>query len=345
MQCTNNNCRKEYNEPLSLFNGEWACPHCFKLIKLTTNKLIETEENKELFVQGEASLLNALLLANNYSGDVSKKFDELIDVACYCFQQAAEQGNPNAFYRLGYLYDKDLIEKNKTEKGRCQIALKYYLTVCKNTTDEALKQKAAIALVKMLHASKDFPNEANQYYIEYEKYLKGIDLTKVKVRANYIEFVLDTLKATNNAGNSPAFGILTVAANDIELLLQHAKSFSPKTVTIQIYIDGQDMFSNGAKHKFKNLGEWKYIDKRELDLSKKITILFCKKKFNAKSIKNKHKAEKIYNRISGRQWQFMLNLMTQNNDFVFYEDDLVYFLNKETVDSGLNNLSRKACNK
>ena len=88
MRC--NNCKKEYNEPLSLFNGDWACPHCCRKVELSVNDLKETPENKELFIQGEASLLKALHLANNYSGDVSKQFDELIGLANYCFQQSAE---------------------------------------------------------------------------------------------------------------------------------------------------------------------------------------------------------------------------------------------------------------
>ena len=339
-----NNCRKNFSEPLTLFNGEWACPHCCQKLELTTRELEETEENTELFIQGESSLLKALLLNNVGNVNINKQFDEYIKLAYYCFQKSADLGNPNAFYRLGFLYDKALIEKNRTQKNRCQIALKYYLTACKKTTNEAIKNKSAIALVKMLSTSKYFPNELALYKKEYETQLRGIDLNKIKTQTNYFEFVRDTLLSLNDSYHAPIFGTLTVTENDIERLLEIKKSFSPKA-HIQVYIEGQSMVCNGIESAFKSLFDWNNIKKDKLDLSKKITIIFFKRKFN--SSKLKRKSEKIYESIMGNQCKYIVNLLNDKfyNDSVFYEDDLIYYLNKHSIDDGLGLLAEAVCNK
>ena len=342
-----NNCKREIDEPLNLFNGDWACPRCCEKIEFATKALEETEENKELFIHGETHLLKALVLKDEAT-DIQKHFEELIAAAYYFFQQAAKLGNPSAFYRLGYLYDKDLIDKNRTEKNRCQIAMKYYLTVCKKAKQDSDKEKAAIALVKMLSANGSFPNETSLYTKEYASYLKGIDLSKVKASTNYYEFVSSTLRSLSERALAPAFGTLTVSSSDLNRLVEYAQTIPPD-VTVQIYMDGQQMVCvNGNRrtsNDFISLAEWLITDKKNLDLSRKVTIVFCKTKFHSKKLDRKAKA--IFDKIMGNKHKYILSLLKDliYSDTVFYEDDLIFYLNRRSVDQGLSALAKAACNK
>ena len=338
-----NNCKREIDEPLNLFNGEWACPRCCGKIDFATTDLEETEENRELFIHGETHLLKALLLEDS-AGDIKKQFEELISSAHYFFQQAAELGNPDAFYRLGYLYDKDLIDKNRTEKNRCQIALKYYLAVCKKAKQDSIKQKAAISLVKMLSANGSFPNEVALYTKEYATYLKGIDLSKVALRANYYEFVSGTLRSLSERAYSPAFGTLTVTKAELERLVE---KIIPTDVIVQVYANGKPFVNSGNRlsKEFITLSEWLKVDKNNIEFNEKLTIIFCKTKYNSKKLDKKSKA--IQEIIIGRQHKYIINLLKDPvySDTVFYEDDLIYYFNRRTVDQGMTALSNAACHK
>lgn len=127
MICHNEKCGRQVERPLELYDGSWACPYCKHEMMSAFSEFAVTAENEELFILSERSyyrwLTNVKLLRESAA-------QKLIDKAVELCKESARLGNPMAVARLGFYYDKDYVEVNRSEAVRCRIAYAYYSAVC-----------------------------------------------------------------------------------------------------------------------------------------------------------------------------------------------------------------------
>ena len=118
-------CHKRAEQPLELYDGGWACPHCKHEMMSAFSAFSVTAENEELFTLSERSYYR--WLTNARRGQEGRTW---LDKAVELCRESARLGNPLAVTRLGYYYDKDYVEENRSEAVRCRIAYAYYSAVC-----------------------------------------------------------------------------------------------------------------------------------------------------------------------------------------------------------------------
>ena len=156
---------KEIEEPIILINGEWFCPYCAKPLVNTEIAFQITKESNDLFK------LSELFYYKSFSEKDSVKREFYIENAIANCRLAVEQGHPEAYFRLGFYYDKDYLELNRSEIARCQMAYQYYSALCFSTSKDTdfnvspeveyhktlsqLKQEAAKYMLEMLSEFAD----------------------------------------------------------------------------------------------------------------------------------------------------------------------------------------------
>ena len=118
-------CHKKVETPLELYDGGWACPHCKHGLMSAFSDFSVTRENEELFTLSERSYYR--WLTNARRGQEGRAW---LGKAVELCRESARLGNPLAVTRLGYYYDKDYVEENRSEAVRCRIAYAYYSAVC-----------------------------------------------------------------------------------------------------------------------------------------------------------------------------------------------------------------------
>ena len=139
MICHNDRCGKEVEQPLELYDGSWACPYCKREMGGDFSAFSITEENEELYILSERSYYRWLTNMKLLRGKAAQK---LIDRAVELCRESAQLGNPLAVLRLGFFYDKDYVEVNRSEAVRCRIAYAYYSAVC--FSDAELKEESGV---------------------------------------------------------------------------------------------------------------------------------------------------------------------------------------------------------
>ncbi len=181
MECTK--CHIEVREPLELYNGDMACPKCRSSLNKYPAKLQATNPRaRELFSLAElyynysickAARLPATLLMDR----CTLTGEEMVKKAVQYCQEAMKLGHPEAMWRMAFFYDKDYVEKDKTETMRCRIAANMYLTIFSSPERQflgygsshgeaetyALKKRAANDLTVML---RSMPDNDRKYYTD-----------------------------------------------------------------------------------------------------------------------------------------------------------------------------------
>ena len=102
-------CHKRAEQPLELYDGGWACPHCKHGLMSAFSDFSVTRENEELFTLSERSYYR--WLTNARRGQEGRTW---LDKAVELCRESARLGNPLAVTRLGYYYDKDYVEENRS---------------------------------------------------------------------------------------------------------------------------------------------------------------------------------------------------------------------------------------
>lgn len=176
MICTN--CNKSFDNALELYSGSIACPHCGSDLASVKEFKI-TQESEERFRLSETYFFHSLEISNaninGRRGDVDQKKNEAdwresIDNAIKHCRIAAAAGHPEAYWRMGFYYDKDYAGIGSSEAQRCRIAYNFYAALCyydrfkelkvdgnmstikyNNETFEALRRRAANDLLYMLY--------------------------------------------------------------------------------------------------------------------------------------------------------------------------------------------------
>lgn len=154
------NCNKNVNKPLELYNGDWACPLCKTVLSVSSIAVRVNNENDETFKLSELCYLRAL--KNQKSSAVYEQ--ELGTAIAYC-RTAARMGNPKALIRLGYFYEYGYLTADVLESFK--IAYEYYKLVWSSIPEMEEKVRDA----DYAEGCKKLRNAAARHYLELLKKL------------------------------------------------------------------------------------------------------------------------------------------------------------------------------
>lgn len=129
-------CKRSFERPLELYNGDWACPLCHESLTLSNIRLVVTDETEELFKMSEVCYLRAL---KTPPAD-KKAYSDLLTKAVDFCKEAAHRGHPKALLRLAYLYDAGYFSIDGSEAFR--LAYDYYKAVWKGKINDMRGSKA-----------------------------------------------------------------------------------------------------------------------------------------------------------------------------------------------------------
>ncbi len=228
-------CKRTIEKPLELYDGEWGCPHCKAkgIVGMLVDKPVVTKENAEEFKLSE-SMFYRWLTYEGVSRETAKKM--LADAVEFC-KSAALKGHPEAILRLGYYYDKDFIDTNRTEGDRCKIAAAYYKSVI-NAADSGyvveqgqtcpdpatLKKTAAKLLVEMyLCSSREIQKSLERYVEGLPKELTDqVNPKEVAASAGMVtdksEQAFLVLSAFKNKVRAPLCGVIYMKGYELKRL-------------------------------------------------------------------------------------------------------------------------------
>lgn len=236
-------CNKSIARPLELHNGDWACPHCKKVLGIKSISVNVTAENDETFKLSELCYVRTLKRQsdkNSYAGDLERAVE-------YC-RSAARMGNPKALVRLGYYYEHGYISADTYESFR--LANDYYRLVWSSTiavdytTDDAdyadgCKRVKVIAARRYLELIKKMPDSvrtsvALDYREEVQKIndkgiAAGVDIVGDEImEEDRISHIFGVLQACFRDERSPLFGLLRLEAGEFAALCETDESTSGK---------------------------------------------------------------------------------------------------------------------
>lgn len=149
-----NNCKREVDDTLELYNGKFACAQCKKTFDI--DNLAITDANNEQFALSEILFHTALKQQGGKS-----KYRAQLDKAVAMCKQAAFSGHPKAVIRLAYYYEMGYCKVD--EVTAFKMACQYYQKVWQNSfadssliSSRQLRQVAAkrhLALLEHVPAS------------------------------------------------------------------------------------------------------------------------------------------------------------------------------------------------
>ena len=230
MKC--NHCNHEIKQPLELYDGAWACPRCRKYLfdmQGGSQSFKITPDNDELFQLSELYYFHWL------SGGSE---EELKNAITFC-RQAAYAGHPGALTRLGYYYDKDYDEVNRSESVRCRFAYRCYMKVCRNGLEsntskstfdfEGWQKYTAILLTRMLqsapedvrmfvkHDLSEIRDIASRYGVPFnERAVQYMSATEEEGLPKSCE---DFLKSMKSNVRAPLIGVFRLTVEQFAMLL------------------------------------------------------------------------------------------------------------------------------
>lgn len=229
------NCNKQIARPLELYNGDWACPLCKKVLNVKSVDVTVTAENDETFKLSELCYLRALKRLAEKPG--AMQYDMLIETAVEYCRIAARQGNPKALVRMGYYYEYGYLTADATESMR--LAYEYYRAVWSSSpaveyksddpdyADNCRKLRD-IAANRYLDIIKRIPGSHNGsgdlgYRDEKQKILaKGLSVTDDDMDdalgMDRISHVMGVLQSCFSSDRSPLFGIMRLSEGEFGTL-------------------------------------------------------------------------------------------------------------------------------
>lgn len=240
MQCTNPKCRIDVREPLELYNGEMACPKCKSSLSKYPTKFQATDPRaRELFSLAELYYNYSICRAANLPTTAlmdkcSLTAEEMVKKSVQYCQEAMKLGHPEALWRMAFFYDKDYVEKDKTETMRCRIAANMYLAIASSPERQfpgygsshgeaetfALKKRAANDLILM---ARNMPDNDKKYYTD--ALIEHGFLTTEQAKELRSEGgngggaeLLAILKEASSKRRAPLFGIVRVKKEQVERL-------------------------------------------------------------------------------------------------------------------------------
>ena len=238
MECTK--CHIEVREPLELYNGEMACPKCRSNLSKYPTKFQATDPRaRELFSLSELyynySLCKAARLpATTLMDRCTLSAEDMVKKSVKYCKEAMKLGHPEALWRMAFFYDKDYVEKDKTETMRCRIAANMYMALVASPERQfpgygashgeaetfALKKRAANDLALM---ARNMPDNDKKYYTD--ALIEHGFLTPEQARElrsdggkNGGAELIAILSEAASKRRAPLFGIVRVKKEQIERL-------------------------------------------------------------------------------------------------------------------------------
>lgn len=255
MICTNEKCNKNFEEPLELYDGSWACPFCKREISDALQDFKITPESNELFILAERNYFTWLTSSPD---DRAKIWNKSIGKAVELCKRAALLGDPRAITRLGYYYDKDYVEIERTEAERCRIAYYYYAAVCYSDSAQnidaekwqAIREYAARLMLNMLRYAPaeitDLPKfnfEANRNRVDSVLGIKiGDDGYETK-KISRSERMLETFYSCFSTTRAPLFGICRITGEELADVFATSKANADADGRQSVY----DLINHGLK--------------------------------------------------------------------------------------------------
>jgi len=360
MICKNIKCGKEIEEPLILIDGSWYCPFCKDPLVNEEIPFKITKESNDLFK------LSELFYYKSFKEKDSEKREFYIANAVANCRLAVEQGHPGAYIKLGFYYDKDYIELNRSEISRTQMAYQYYSAVCFSvfketdfTADNGVehksfaeyKKEAALLMLRMLSEFADGELLHKRY-----NYNENVRLVKEKVgiidleieRSNYSflnqqkkdEKIYATLCDTKNKKRAPLFGIFNeVSIKDLKEILNKDNEYVLNTLIkkedLLIYI--YDSVENGGTKELLPLANKKVIDSTletlEDNKVETTTLFFFNKKNGHNFLKKKEVSKVKKCLIDGTYLSSLIKNLQSRKVLsrVYYDDDIYCKLDSKTT--------------
>lgn len=374
MKCSNKSCDKTIIEPLVLYNGKWVCPFCRKDLVNENIVFKVTKENDEIYRLSEIFYYNSF-----NENDLATKELYIKNAVENC-RLAASLGHPLAYKRLGFYYDKDYVELNRSEVARCQMAYQYYSTVCYSTNNELtidpdvknkdislidIKKETAELMLKMLIEfgegellDESYSFEKNAKKIR-EKLGVSIDETRkiTSMKQTKLDKILSALRDCTNKKRAPLFGIFpAVKVSDLENLFKNNdKEINSLIKNDDLYlafvrytdnrystIEGERLIPLSSPTKIKSDIENLINEKQE-----QVVIVFFNKK-NGHNLLKKKEISAVEKYITDIKNKFLSDIVynltyhVKNGDGrIFYDDDVYYYLNSHSVPKALDELKNK----
>ena len=265
------NCNKSFDNALELYNGNIACPHCGNDLAAVKEFKI-TAESDERFRLSETYFYRSLELSNqNINGNrgeidykqIEAEWRENIENAIKHCRIAAAAGHPEAYWRMGFYYDKDYAGVGSTEAQRCRIAYNFYAALCyydrfkelkvdgnfaalkyNNEMFESLRRRAANDLLVMLfNAPSSIGQNPRFDYAKnrerlVKKYGEGIGPSardRTDKESTAMSQATATLGACLSTTRVPLFGYFFVSQSDLSRLVDTQLARDSERINETIY--------------------------------------------------------------------------------------------------------------
>lgn len=358
-------CKKEFDDVLTLFDGSLVCPKCKSPIFDADFKI--TKENDEIFKLSELFYLNAL------KAESRKDYKQYIEKATSLCIGAANLGHPSAVWRIGFYYQKDYMERNRSESERFRYAGFYFKLLYKSKLESVtvekgidgyhndffikLKTRAASDFLNIIGKLKASHAESLRFETDYIKSVYGLTSSFDVIEDNTSGKPYDILKECSSDFRPPRLGMIKMTKaefcenyKDISPLLANDKTIS----SVIIYFDGEwnARITTKPLCDIKNIEDYakRWEDEKDAKGSKGTIFLFFvnragKNKMNPSLKKDVYEYLRISEGRASDTLQkflgmFYVKCRSNGCDFVFTDDDIIA-QNTRSAKEALTNIMNK----
>ncbi|MGN0812140.1 MAG: hypothetical protein ACI4MQ_01335 [Candidatus Coproplasma sp.] len=293
----------------------------------------------------------------------------LIDRAVELCREAVKLGYPHAVVKMGFYYDKDYVDSERTEEYRCRVATDYYSKVVyadrppyidsgvtSELTWEDLRKTAAKMLLEMLAGSSAALSRDVQDSYGYLKNKQDISniFPEIQVEETAVTYnrskdmekaLQEVLKACkNNKFRAPLFGVLRLSAEEVLRVFSRNGFGWQASKNINVWLIGRSFLAKASATEIfhKNLN-----DELKAENSGNVAIWVCF--FNSNLGGHRFVNEKNRNIICNyfmednyRVFKELINAAAlQNRSMLIFSDDDVHFYRSHTPLEGAKTLIKK----
>ncbi|MGN0807716.1 MAG: hypothetical protein ACI4MN_04630 [Candidatus Coproplasma sp.] len=342
-------------DELELYNGQRASLPSKKVTTDYIPNLHISASGKELFALSESLYCKWLEEQDDFS---------IMERAIELCRQAVQLGYPHAVAKMGFYYDKDYIDSDRTEEYRCRMATDYYAKVVyaekapyvdsgvnPELNWEELKKMTARMFLEMLAGSESaiLRDIEDNYGYEWNKQRiltlfpeltvdeSAIVFTRNKDIEKTFQEVLKSCKS--NKYRAPLFGILRMGAQEIKNSFSRDGFAWQASKHVNLWIVGNNFLAKAAPtEEFENK-----LSKALSDdgfMSSVVWVCF----FNNNLGGHRFIKEKSRNVICDyfasngcKIFKELINVVQlQNRTTLIFSDDDVYYHMRNRIDSPLD---------
>ena len=234
-------CKKQLTKTLNLFNGKRICPSCLK----EASPIPDAPHMKEGTNADEIYRLSRSYFFRGIAREIGKEavptgtpdYEECFERATSLCLEAALTGHPEAMWNMGFYYDKDFIETDRTELERCRVAAKYYSAIALHSESEVagwmgdfkeLRIRAARDLITMVAGMAPRERSALLKTVESVRAMGLVSAEEVdalfnsgKTRATSLRRRLeDLISSAVSKKRAPTFGVIFTTKEELHQNLE-----------------------------------------------------------------------------------------------------------------------------